>query len=704
MLDVRRTALCLVLLVPVAGAAAERPEVLVADFEGRTWGDWKTTGEAFGPGPAQGTLPEQMPVSGYLGKGLANSYHGGDRSTGTLTSPPFKVQRRYLNFLIGGGKFPGKTCVNLLADGKVVRTATGPNDRPGGSEALDWHSWDVADLEGRTVVLELIDQATGGWGHISADHFVQEDHPRGSSDRRRELLVNKRYLNLPVKTGAAKRRMRFLVDGRPVREFDVELADEKPDFWVFSDVSAFRGKRLTIEVRLPENSRALEQATLADELTDSADLYREKYRPQFHFTARRGWLNDPNGLVYAAGEYHLFHQHNPYGWDWGNMHWGHAVSKDLVHWQELPAALYPRQYGDWCFSGSAVVDGDNTSGWRKGHGPLLVLAYTSTGRGECIAYSNDLGRTWTEHTGNPVVRHRGRDPKLLWHAASKRWVMAVYEENGPARDVAFYTSADLKAWQYQSRIEDFYECPDLYSLPVDGDAKNVKWVLSAADGKYLLGRFDGRSFVKESGKHQVWYGNFYAAQTFDSAPVGRRIQVGWASGITFPGMPFNQQMTVPCELSLRTTAEGVRLFAFPVKEINALRRGERTWNDLTLRPGDNPLAGVTGELLDVRIAFRPGEAEQVTLSLRGVPVVYDRKKQEVSCRGKSVPLRPRDGLVRLRLLVDRGSVELFGNDGEVALSVGVLVPVDTRSLSLSARGGTAGLDALAVAELVSAWK
>src|SRR5207253_1076061 len=154
-----------------------------------------------------------------------------------------------------------------------------------------------------------------------------------------------------------------------------------------------------------------------------------------------------------------------------NMHWGHAVSQDLVHWQELPIALYPRQHGDWCFSGSAVVDHDNTSGWRTGKQPLLVCAFTSTGRGECIAYSNDLGRTWTEHIGNPVVKHNGRDPKLIWHAPSSQWVMAVYDENGQARDVAFYTSPDLKKWKYQSRVGDFFECPDLFSLAVDGDAK-----------------------------------------------------------------------------------------------------------------------------------------------------------------------------------------------------------------------------------------
>jgi fructan beta-fructosidase len=523
---------------------------------------------------------------------------------------------------------------------------------------------------------------------------------------RREITIERRYLNLPVKNGAPKRRVRFEVGGRTVREFDIELADGRPDFWAFADVSPFRGRTLVIETELPDTAKTLQRVTQSDEIAGAAELYREKYRPQYHFTSRRGWLNDPNGLVHAAGEWHLFYQHNPYGWGWGNMHWGHAVSNDLFHWKELPPALSPRRYGDWCFSGSAVVDHDNTSGWRTGKEPLLVCAFTSTARGECIARSEDLGRTWAEHDANPVVRHSGRDPRLTWHAPSRKWVMAVYDERqGQARDVAFYTSGDLKEWTFASRIEGFYECPDLYPLAVDGDERNVKWVLSAADGRYLVGRFDGTKFIKESGKHQLWYGNFYAAQTYENAPRGRRVQIGWGRDIAFPGMPFNQQMTVPVALTLRTTDEGVRLFALPVEEIATLCVGKRSWKELTLRPGDNPLGEVKGELFDIRSDFRPAGAARVIFSVRGVPVVYDANREEVSCREIVAPLKPcRDGSVRLQILVDRGSVEVFGNDGRVALSAGVLVGVDNRSLGLSATGGEARVTALTVNTLKSVWK
>jgi len=164
-------------LVTLSGTllVAQDPDILVADFEGKDYGDWKVTGEAFGPGPARGTLPNQMHVDGFLGKGLVNSFYQGDGTTGTVTSPTFKIERHYIRFLIGGGKWPGKTCINLLIDGKVARTATGPNDKPGGSERLDWHSWDVSELARKTATIEIVDQATGGWGHINIDQIIQTD-------------------------------------------------------------------------------------------------------------------------------------------------------------------------------------------------------------------------------------------------------------------------------------------------------------------------------------------------------------------------------------------------------------------------------------------------------------------------------------------------------------------------------------------------
>lgn len=665
----------LVLLVLTIPAYADEPDRVIADFEGDTYGDWKTTGEAFGPGPAKGTLPNQMHVEGFEGKGLVNSFLKGDGSTGTLTSPEFKIDRKFINFLIGGGKHETKTCINLIVDGKTVRTATGPNDRQGGTERLDWHSWDVADLQGKTATLQIVDMATGGWGHINVDQILQSNTRRGSQLARRELVINQDFLLLPVKNGAPKNRMKFDVDGNTVREFEIELSDQQPDFVVSADVRPFKGKSLVMEMLLPYESKAL--ASIQQSNSVPADATANTRRPRFHFTSHRGWLNDPNGLVYFQGEWHLFYQHNPYGWNWGNMHWGHAVSTDLLHWNELPTALYPRQWGDWAFSGSAVVDEQNTSGFKTGSEPPLVAAYTSTGRGECIAFSNNRGRTWTDYSENPVVRHNGRDPKVIWHTSSKRWVMAVYDESpNVERGISFYMSPNLKEWTFTSRIAGFYECPDLFPLAVDGKSENQQWVLYGADGKYLIGDFDGKTFQPKLTKQQVWHGNFYAAQTFSDVPDGRRIQIGWANGITFPGQPFNQQMTIPVELTLRSTPEGPRMFAWPVKEIEKDRKEIATVlsvDRLKLQPDTEVgilAPGTPLDLFDLTCELEPADAARVTLTVRGTAVVYDAKAQKLSCRTVVVPVKLKDGRLSLRIIGDRGSLEIFANHGEVAISVG----------------------------------
>jgi fructan beta-fructosidase len=402
-------------------------------------------------------------------------------------------------------------------------------------------------------------------------------------------------------------------------------------------------------------------------------------------------------MVYSDGEYHLYYQHNPYGWDWGNMHWGHAVSLDLVHWTELGDALTPRSYGDWCFSGSAVVDRENSSGFgRNGKAPL-VLAYTSTGRGECIAYSKDRGRSWTEFAGNPVVKHRGRDPRLLWHGPSRRWVMAVYDEENDGRAIAIYTSPDLKQWTYRSRIDGFFECPDLFELPVRGRPGETRWVLSAADGEYVLGRFDGERFAKKSGKHRVWYGDAYAAQTFSDAPDGRRIQIGWARGVTFPREAFNQQMTVPCELTLRPTSEGLRMFVEPVSEV--LRP---LGPAAPLDAGASSVPVPAGEFLADLTAEIKARGK-LTASVHGTPIVYDAAARVLTCGGVAAPLAPDDGAIRLLILADRGSLEVFANGGRVAISKALAWKRGSTPLALEVEPEAGRWRSAAVAAPASAW-
>ena len=698
----------LVLIALTAAAPAQdssRPDVVVADFEGDDYGGWKAEGQAFGDRPARGTLPGQMAVTGYLGGGLVNSFNGGDDATGTLTSPSFKIDRPFVNFLIGGGGFEGETCANLIVDGKIVRSAAGKNRSAGGSEALKWDGWDVADLAGKEATIQIVDSRKGGWGHINIDQIVQSDASRKPAEAVRSIVVEHRFLHLPVRTGGSKTRLKFTVDGETVREFDIELAEGKPDFQVFSDLDKYKGKTLKIHVDELADPKMLDAIAQADTVPDADGTYKEKHRPQFHFTSRRGWVNDPNGLVWQNGECHLFYQHNPFGWNWGNMHWGHATSPDFVHWTERPIAITPHAYGDWAFSGSAVVDAANTAGFQTGAQAPLVAAYTSTGRGECIVFSNDRGWTWTEHPGNPVVKHGGRDPRLLWHKATNQWVMAVYDEGDKRQSIAFYTSPDMKTWTFASRIDGYYECPDLFELPVDGEPNKTLWVLYAADAEYVLGRFDGKAFHVESGpgKHTLWHGDFYAAQTFSEAPNDRRIQIGWGRGIAFPGMPFNQQMSLPVDLSLKTTPDGVRMFAAPVPELESLRIEKHDFSNETLKPEANPLNALTGDLFEIKLAANPGAAEAVELNLRGIPLVYDVRKQELVCRQVKAALKLVNGELRLHVFLDKGSIEVFGGDGRAAVSVGAVPDDDDHAIGLFCRGGEAALRTLEVYPLRSAW-
>jgi len=273
------------------------------------------------------------------------------------------------------------------------------------------------------------------------------------------------------------------------------------------------------------------------------------------------------------------------------------------------------------------------------------------------------------------------------------------------RTAAFYTSPNLKDWEYQSLVDDFYECPDLFELPVDGDENNKKWVLSAANNDYIIGTFDGKTFTEESGKHRGNYGNcFYAAQTWSDIPPedGRRIQIAWAR-ISLPNMPFNQQMTFPCELTLRTTSEGIRMFSEPVKEIENIHDKQHSWNTQTLKPGDNPLSAITGELFDIRAELELGDASEFGLLIRNIPVSYNVEKKELSCREQTAPLEPVDGKIRLHILVDRASIEIFGNDGLLAMPIGVIPEDEDKSLEVFSKGGNTEIKSLDVYELRSVW-
>jgi fructan beta-fructosidase len=685
----------LILIVLPILFSCSRNDILIADFEGSEWGDWQVEGEAFGPGPASS-------FSGAMGEGMVNTYVN-RFATGTMTSPPFSVQRRYLVFLLGGGYHPDKLCINLLQDGQPVMSAT-TNNNIHTFRIVEWRFFDLKEIKGQEIQIQILDGIEEGWGQLMVDHFYLSDKIP-VEEKSIELPITKKFINLPVRTGDPKKRMQLFIDDELYNEFNIELADSFPEFYVFVDVEEFNGQKATlIAPSIDKNSKAFDFISIDDEIKEAEDLYREPMRQQFHFSSRRGWNNDPNGLVFHDGEYHLFYQHNPFGWSHGNMHWGHAVSTDLVHWLESPTdGVFPRAYGKGVWSGGGMMDYQNTAGFKTGDEDVMIVSYTTGGHGEAIEYSLDRGRTFTWYEGNPVVKHEGRDPKILWYEPGQHWVMVVYHEEAGKRWIAFYTSDDLKDWTYQSKNEGYFECPELFELPVDGNPNKKKWILYAADGAYALGSFDGKVFTPETDKYPNNYGNcFYASQTFSNIPDedGRRIQMAWGR-VSTPGMPFNQCMLFPVTLTLKTTSEGVRMFSEPVKEIELLHKSKEEWSDEVIGQGSPVIA--PGELYHIKGDFSVGDDSEFGLKIHGADMIYNAANQELSCMDKTAPLKASNGRIYLEILVDRNTIEIFCNQGEVYMPIGRDLTKDYGVEFISSSGKTTA-NSLQVYELESIWK
>ena len=479
------------------------------------------------------------------------------------------------------------------------------------------------------------------------------------------LKITKRYLNLPVSHQADRKKMAFTIDSRQEREFVIRLAPGKPDYWVFCDMAALQGKEITISY----DGEGLTQIYQDEKIAGHDSIYREKTRPQLHYTPRRGWNNDPNGLLWYDGEFHLFYQHNPYEREWENMHWGHAVSRDLLHWEELDEALYPDHNG-MAFSGSAVIDYENTSGFGTKDNPAMVALYTgaSAKQVQCIAYSLDKGRTWNKYENNPVIDSGAkwntvdtRDPKVFWYKPNGEWVMVLNERDGHS----IYTSPDLKEWTYQSHVTGFWECPELFELPVDGNPSHTEWVMYGASGTYMLGSFDGKKFTPEAGKYYNCAGSIYAAQTFTDIPEsdGRRIQIGW-DRINHPELPINGCMTLPTELTLRTTKEGIRMFSNPIKELESLELPGAEGKNLTAGQANELLKPYAGnDVIRLRFTIKLSHATSAGISFNGQNLLdYDMNGNRVNGMFYS-PDDMTSMELTADLIVDRTAVDLFIDNG-----------------------------------------
>jgi fructan beta-fructosidase len=485
-------------------------------------------------------------------------------------------------------------------------------------------------------------------------------------------------------------------------------------------------------------------------------VYPEIYRPQFHFTPAKNWMNDPNGLVYYRGEYHLFYQHEPDRPLFWSMHWGHAVSPDLVSWEHLPVAIYPDPLLGQAYSGSAVVDHHNSSGLcgdPNGDGaPCLVALFTHHGgrdgtEKQSLAYSKDQGRHWELYAGNPVLPNPGdrdfRDPKVFWHPQTQRWVMVLA---GGDR-ILFYGSTGLTEWTPLSELSPpmpgtgVWECPDLFPLDVEGDSGETRWVLEVdynpgpllcgAGAYYLVGGFDGTRFIpEESSIQRVDFGeDVYALQSWSNTPDGRRIWIGWMSNWAYalatPTHPWRGAMTVPREVHLGCREGDIVLIQQPVKELKGLRhrrlvsmREETVQGEAHILDED-----ATADTLEILATLEVGEASEVGLRLRtgeGEATVVGYLPEDDTLfldrtrSGRdgfwwtfparhSAPLTIEGDVLELRILLDWSSVEVFADGGLVVITDLIFPDPESRGLQVYTEGGEALLRSLDVYELRSIW-
>jgi fructan beta-fructosidase len=514
-------------------------------------------------------------------------------------------------------------------------------------------------------------------------------------DKYLKFTADKRYLVFPVRENDQKIRVNVKIDGKYYDDFDVSLSDTiKPDFFVFIDLEQHQGKN--IEIHIPkikeEQLVGFDYIKLADEVPGFDELYKESLRPKFHFTTKRGVIGDPNGLVYNDGTYHLYHQHNPYGRYFYNVGWGHATSKDLIHWKQHNEAIRSASYTDNAWSGAGVVDHNNTSGFQTGDKPPIVVAFTSSGRGECIAYSNDGGMTFTKYEGNPVLggATANRDPKIFWYEPGKHWVMArnyTFEKN---EYMGFYSSPDLKNWTLESKEGFFHSCPEAYELPVEGMDGVRKWVIHDMFGLYKIGDFDGKKFTSDVEERiQYNYGSAYVAgQTYNDHPANKRVLMAFSYNGVNPGMPFNNCMLFPVELRLKNTSSGIRLCPKPIEAVEKLHDKSVKIKNKSIAKVNALLAskGNLGDALHVKIILE-NVKDILTLELNGATITID--KDSLFCKGNlKAPVEPirrtaidRNGAVKgplnignsveLELLLDKTTLEIFGNDGELYMPIGL---------------------------------
>ena len=560
-----------------------------------------------------------------------------------------------------------------------------------------------------------------------------------------QINTNQRYLLLPVEEVMPDVRVSMIVNNKEVNVADVRLAVNRVDYFVPLDLSAYAGKNILLKFKLGSNDpiRGKLSAVCCKEmkLSDTFDTgNREKFRPTYHFSPLYGWMNDPNGMVYKDGEYHLFYQYNPYGSKWGNMSWGHAISQDLVNWKHLPVAIAPDALGT-IFSGSAVVDFDNTAGFGAG---AIIAIYTqnSDRQVQSIAYSTDNGRTFTKYENNPVLTSEARDfrdPKVFWYESTKRWIMVL----AVGQEMQIFSSPNLKDWTFESRFGEgqgahggVWECPDLFELPVEG-TNDKKWVLlcnlnpggpfGGSATQYFVGSFNGKEFVNESPsktKWMDWGKDHYATVTWSDAPDNRRIAIAWMSNWQYandvPTSQYRSPNSVPRDLSLFTVDGETYLQSAPSPELLKLRdvskkrsfkvNGTRIIKDMI---ADNEgayeieltIENQHADVIGFRLYNDKGEEVDMQYDMKEKKFSMDRRKSGEVGFNENFPMLTwttiesgKDEL-KLRLFVDKSSVEAFGDGGRFVMTNQVFPSEPYTHIDFYSKGGAYKVDSFVIYKL-----
>lgn len=705
---------CREVLPPTPPPVIHVPNILIEDFESQTYRTWTATGDAFGRYPylVPTNVLKEWGNEGFEGNFMISSYVNGDKGTGTLISPTFRIERKYLNFLISGGF--EDVYVTLLVDGKEVFREMGLKNRK-----MSWVSKDLSAYKGKLAQIKIVDNSVTGWGFIDADYFCLSDNPIGVN-KKKSIKIEKKYLNIPVGYHVDMEKVNIFSSGKLLYEFDVRISSQ-PDYWVYLDCERWKGETIDLEVNcnplhsMPEvAAAAIDLISQSDEPLEKSLFYMEPYRPYYHYTVARAWLTDVCGIFYLNGKWHLQYQRNPFGIDWGNMHWGHAISDDLLHWQELDNSIVPDTLGP-VFAGMSVIDKDNTLGIHVGDEPTVVSVYTAAGgfsnmskgkkHTQCITYSTDGGYTWMKYEKNPVLSEicaENRDPHAFWDEENGQWIMVLFLKGN---SYGFFKSDNLVQWEMMSTfsLAGEFECPDFYEINVE-ESDEKKWVLSGVHGYYQVGTWNGTHFIAETAVKDLDFGPMtFVPRTFGNVPDGRKIQI-WNTGEQFGYIPFRNQMTFPRELKLRKKGNDYILCSSPIQEIERLHSKEYAFSTLPV----SQQVATSAYHLKVRFVVEKSVG-LLEMNMNGMTFRYNISSHKFSVlNGNNVvqelEVIPENNLIDVELLSDIGFMEIFLNGGEI---VGTLFqPVNTGAVQVSAKVSNEAcrIDYFNIYEMKNIWK